>query len=65
MAFTAAQLAELERILASGVLETEDKDGKRVKFRNKDHLVEVIAIVERSLRGTRKTKVGYFSPKQD
>jgi hypothetical protein len=47
------------------VRETEDKDGKRVKFNTPEQLERVISALERSIRGTRKTRVGYFSPQQD
>lgn len=63
--FTTAQLAQLRRLYASGVLETEDKDGKRTKFRSLRELAMVIDTLERAARGTRKTRVGFFSPKQD
>jgi hypothetical protein len=65
MNFTAAQLAQLRRVYASGALETEDKDGKRVRFRSLADLAEIISTLERAARGTRKSRVGYFSPKQD
>lgn len=62
MAFTQADLDALDEMIASGLLESETADGKRVKFATFTDLKQRRAFVARALRGRRKTSVGLYSP---
>jgi hypothetical protein len=62
---TAAHLAHLEEMYATGVIESETAEGKRVRFASQADLWTRINRVKKILRGRRKTRVGYFSPEGD
>ena len=65
MAFTSAQLAHLEEMYASGVIESETADGKRVRFPSRADLWTAIQRLRAEVRGTRRTTIGYYSPEAD
>ncbi len=63
--WTAADLARLESMYAQGIVESETADGKRVRFASLSALWTAIQRVKRVVRGTRRARVGYFSPDSD
>lgn len=46
MAYTSADLAILERAVASGVMRVRYSDGKEVTYRSTDELLRAIAVVK-------------------
>lgn len=62
MAFTAADLAALDEMIAGGVIESETADGKRVKFASWADLIKRRNFVAAALRGSRKTAYALYQP---